>query len=154
MNMSTRWTKYLGASALALGLMFASSQAQAADGKGTYDVGYSTFVPVGIICTTGTVRQLNATRPTGFTHNIAGYRIQNHDSADSVYIGTVRVSSGTNGTDTHVATLGERLAAGASGVWHVFRDRKDSNNNTPIYCLAADAAGAAGAVVTVTWFGY
>ena len=119
---------------------------------GVFEVSYPTHAVTGVTCSTGTVIQWNATRPTGFGGKVAGYRLQNQDSADSVWIGGITVS-------TSAATaLGTQLAGGAPGdsaVWMVGYDYSRSTPvNSPMYCRAADAAGAAGVLVSVEWFGY
>lgn len=132
-----------------LGALLAAPRADAANS--IMDVGYSTFSAKGITCSTGTVIQINASRPTGFTSNIAGYRIQNQDSADPVWIGDVNVSSST------VANLGEMLNGGSPGdsvVYPVGKDYASDSQLVKVYCIAANGAGAAGATISVIWFGY
>lgn len=118
-----------------------------------FDVGYSSIAVVGVRCSTGTAIRVNATRPTGFTANLAGYRIQNQDGADAVWIGGVSVSSDTSAGGA-LTNLGEQLTAGSSGPYGIAKDYRSAAGLIPLYCLAADAAGAAGAVLSVVWFGY
>lgn len=119
----------------------------------TYEIGYTTTTPKGVICTTGTVVQLNATRPTGFVARVAGYRIQNQSSS-SVWIGGAQVSTHT-ATAAALAVLGEKLVAGANVTFHLGYDAgRTGLPLTPIYCRAEDAAGSSAAVMSVAWFGY
>jgi len=134
---------------LMAGLMVAPGLCFAANPS--YEVGYTTTVPRGVIVTTGTVVQLNGTRPTGFTARVAGYRIQNQDAASSIWIGGVSVSTSAAG----LATLGEKLGPGADIVFHLGVDVARSGLPlSPIYAMAADGAGADAVLVSVTWFGY
>lgn len=119
----------------------------------SFEVGYSTGLPRGVFCTTGTAVQINATRPAGFFGKVAGYRVQNQDSADSVWIGGVSVSS-TSTTSTDLAVLGERLVAGADGTYMLGVDYQGGGIEVPLYCRAADAAGTAAALLSIFWFGY
>ena len=120
----------------------------------SYEIGYTSAIPTGVRCTTGTVVQINLTRPTGFNAIVAGYRVQNQDDADAVWIGGVSVST-YSATAAALTALGEKLTAGSDGTYPLGRDY---NNGTaariPLYCRAADAAGAAGAILSVYWFGY
>ena len=135
--------KYLIA-ALAL---FGLSSAAHAD-NGTFTVGYSTFAPRGVICSSGVVTQLNATRPTGFKGAVAGYRIQNQDATNATWIGGPAVSTAI----ASLANLGAKLGAGDSGVWQVGYDA-DRAALVPLYCRNADA-DTDGIVVSVEWFGF
>ena len=148
--------KFLFTLALALALPGLARAEQA-----NFEVGYSSIATTGIACTTVTVVQINATRPTGFRANIAGYRITNQDSADAVWIGGPYVSTSTLqiGSSTDFANLGEKLAAGASAPYALGKEYQSvvSSAGAPLvrlYCKAADAAGAAGAVISIVWFGY
>lgn len=140
---------------MALGLMLISVKAQA--GELITDVGYSSMSVVGFRCSTGAVNgQINLTRPTGFSANVGGYRIQNQDSADDVWIGGVSVSSmPAVVTAANIANLGEKIAAGGNSPVTLGKDFSRSPVPlAPIYCKAADSAGADGVVVSVFWFGY
>ncbi len=121
----------------------------------TYEVGYSTFATVALHCTTGTAIQVNGTRPSGFTDNVAGYRIQNHNATSKTYFGGVFVAI-PGATVTNGAASGEYLAAGGgSGTWHLGKNPQLSGQPiTPLYCICESAAGANSCVITVTWFGY
>jgi len=133
---------------LALSL-FCATQAMAMGPTPTYEIAYSTFSQQGVICTTGTVVDLVATYPSGIQGGrAAGYRVQNQDSADAVWLGDVDVSTHT-GT---IANLGEKLTAGSNGTYHLWKDKNAVR--VGLYCIAADAAGAAGAVMSVLWFFY
>lgn len=123
-----------------------------AHAEAVFDVGYSTGLPIGVICTTGTVVQINATRPTGFTGKVVGYRVQNQDSADSVWNGGPNVSTTTT-TSADLTNLGERLVAGADAPFPLGYDYQNSRD-ARLYCRAADSAGASGVVLSVYWFGY
>ena len=133
-------------------VVLSCGEAQAGE-QPTFEVGYSSFAVVGVRCSTGTAIQINATRPTGFTATPAGYRVQNQDSADTVWIGGVSVSSDTS-TGGALTNLGEQLTNGSSGPYGVAKDYRSAAALVPVYCLAADAAGSAGAVLSVVWFGY
>ena len=134
---------------LALGV----SEAKAADAS--FEVAYSSFMTVGVRCSSGTANtQINATYPTGFRANVAGYRLGNQDSADDVFIGGPSLSTGTVTTDTKT-DLGEKIAAGASAPWPVGKTYLTGGVPLiPVYCKAEDDAGAAGVTLSVVWFGY
>ena len=122
-----------------------------AQAQAMFHVGYTTHGAVNVVCTTGTVVQTNATRPTGWGGRAVGYRVQNQDAGDAVWLGGVTIS-------THAASAagGEMLGPGSPGdsaVWMLGYDTRRSAE-VPLYCKAADAAGAAGALISVTWFGY
>ncbi len=136
-------------------LMAGLSGAAHADGRPTFEVGYSSFSQYGVICTTGTAMQVNASDPGDRSGmRIAGYRVQNQDSADAVWLGDVDVSTHTtNGNATAVTNLGEKLSAGADGPYPFWRDR-DGRSKVALYCLAADAAGADGVALSVFHFYY
>lgn len=148
--MKNRLYAFLGLAALCLA-MSPSAHAQA---KPAFEIGYSSAMPIGVRCTTGTVVQINLTRPTGFNAIVAGYRVQNQDDTDPVWIGGVSVST-YSATAAALGALGEKLTAGADGTYPLGRDY---NNGTatriPLYCRAADAAGVSGAILSVYWFGY
>lgn len=118
----------------------------------TYEVAYSSFASVGVRCSTGTVIQINLTRPAGFSANVAGYRFLNQAS-DASWIGGASVSTATANGD-NLDNLGEKLASGSSSVFQVFKDYRRNGSIVPVYCKAADALGANGAVLSVVWFGY
>ena len=128
------------------------SMAQSANG-GVFDVAYSTFGTRGVCVTTGTVVQINATRPTNFKARVAGYRIQNQDSADTIWIGGVSVTThSTNNNATAIANLGEQVVPGETTVWPVFKDA--DADVVKLYAKAADAASTVCAFISVMWFGY
>lgn len=112
----------------------------------TYDKGFSSATVMGVKCDTSTVKELTQTM-SGF--NIAAYRVVNTDSADEVYFGySNRVSS-----DALHADLGEKVAAGGSAVFEIGRN-PDTSAAVKLWCKAADAAGAAGARISLAVFGY
>lgn len=126
-------------------------------GQNFTDVGYSSVAVVGVKCSSGAVAvQLNATRPTGFSANVGGYRIQNQDSADAVWVGGVSVSTMPAVlTATNFANLGERIPSYGNSPFSLGKDYSTGAVPlAPLYCRAEDAAGAAGVIVSVVWFGY
>lgn len=133
--------------------LLALSLAGEARASGSFDIGYTTFTQSGIFCTTGTVVQINLTRPDGFAAVPVGYRIQNQDSADSVWLGKVDVTTHTS-TAANLLDLGEKLVAGADTTFQVGIDHRNTGARVPIYCRAADAAGAAAVLLSVLWFGF
>ena len=142
---------------LIVGTLFCMTAMLSATGSmaqgGVFDVAYSTFGARGVCVTTGTVVQINATRPTNFVARVAGYRIQNQDSADTVWIGGVDVTTHTtNNNATAVANLGEQVVPGETTVWPVFKD--SDSNMVKLYAKAADAASTVCAMISVMWFGY
>ena len=138
---------------LAVGL-FLFAPGDAAAQTAIYDQGYSTIAVKGFRCSTGTISQINLTRPAGFQMRVAGYRVQNQDSADAVWIGGASVSTSTL-AGAEIDLLGEKLIAGANAPYSLHKDPIRPNTpNVPIYCLAADAAGAGGVIVSVAWFGF
>ena len=136
-----------------LGLALLGGNAKA--GENITDVGYSSFSVTGVKCSSGPVAvQLNATRPTGFSANVGGYRIQNQDSADAVWIGGPSVSTSTLAGDG-ITNLGERIPSYGNSPVSLGKDySRGAVPLAPIYCRAEDAAGAAGVVISVFWFGY
>ena len=123
----------------------------AVQAQGMFHVGYTTHGVVNVICTTGTVVKINTDRPTGMGGRAVGYRVQNQDAGDAVWIGALTIS-----TSAASARGGEMLGAGSPGdssVWMLGYNYLLSAE-VPLYCKAADAAGAAGALISVTWFGY
>lgn len=130
----------------ALLLMGLSSVAKADDA--VFHVGYSSVAVRGVICSSGTVSQINATRPQGFKGAVAGYRVQNQDSTNNVWIGGPIVSTAA----ASIANLGLKLAPGDSAVWHVSYDDV-RRALVPLYCKNADA-DTDGLAISVEWFGY
>ena len=125
-----------------------------ANAQSAWDKGYSTWTAVGIYCTTGTSVQVNATRQIiGF--NIGGYRINNLDSADSVYIGSdISVSTDTSSA-VKLARLGERVSSGGSVSYELGMNAELANQpDVELWCLAVDAAGTASALVNLITFGF
>ena len=132
-----------------LALLLGASGAARAEGEAYFHVGYSSTALTGVRCSSGTVVQLNATRPTGYKAKVVGYRVQNQ-STGSIWIGGISVSTNV------VANLGEMLGAGTpgdSGVWMAGYDYR-RNADVPLYCRAADNLGAAGGSISVSWWGY
>lgn len=141
--------------AMVAALTLCASEASAAP---AFEIGYSTFATAGIRCSSGTAIQINLNRPTGFLASVAGYRVFNADSADSVWLGGVSVSTlpATAINASHTFTnLGEEVKPAASAPWPLGKDYgRGGVPLVPLYCKASDDAGAAGAVISVTWFGY
>lgn len=121
----------------------------------TYEIEYSTIIPMGVICTTGTVAHINITPPPGWDEDnlrIAGYSIQNQDDASPVWIGGENVTiSEADG----LSTLGFKLAAGSDVPWQLgHRQRRLNLGRHFLGCKADDAAGAAGVLLNLTWYAY
>ena len=129
---------------LLAGMLFCAGSAHA---ESVFDVGVTSHGVTGVACTTGTVVQINATRPTGFTSKVTAWRVQNQDGGDAVWIGGPAVSSSA------LSGLGGRLVAGDDAVFGLGYNPVLSANPA-LYCLAANAAGAAAATLSVEWFGY
>lgn len=135
------------------GLLWALAPGKARAVDVTYDKAHSTFTAVGVNCTTGTVVDLAPANSGGMI--ITAIRFQNQDSADSVWLGNLSVSTSTVSGDS-TANLGEQLAGGSPGdsvVWPVGYDSKRSAL-IEIGCRAADAAGANGVMLNRVTFGY
>ena len=133
-------------------LFAAISDASAATDP-TFEVGYSSFATKGVVCSTGSVTQINAVRPVGFGAQVAGYRISNDDSSNAVWLGRVNVSSATTTAAMRLAK-GEKLGPGANATWMTGKSYLQTTASlVPIYCLAADAA-TSGVELTLNWFGY
>lgn len=127
-------------------LMFLAVGAKAG---GVFDVGYSSMAVVGHDVTTGTAVNVLRTRPDNFAYNVAQVRIQNQDATHAIWCGhRPDVSLGTT------ATLGERIAIGASATYYVGKDPKRSGLDPQIHCIAATAAGTSLVKVSVVWFGH
>ena len=135
------------AAILSLGAVKAMAQSP------TFEVAYSTFATMGVNCTSGTVVNIVASRPTAFAANVAGYRILNQDSTNNIWLGGISVTTHTT-TDNGITNLGERLKPGESAVWPLYKDYKRLAAMVPIYCKAADAAATSGVKISVVWFGY
>ena len=123
------------------------------------EVNRSTATVGGVVCTTGTAIRVDvapnlAYGLMGSGENRSGIRIQNQDSADSVFIGfSAQVSTlpaAANITPAHIAHLGEQLAGGSPGQSAPFAFGK----GIQVWCRAADAAGVAGAAISVMQQGY
>jgi len=115
----------------------------------TYDQGFTTWTVVGVTCSTGTAIQLNSTdQLPGFL--IGGYRVQNQDPADAVWLG----ANSSVSTDTASGFLGEKLVADGNTPLTLGKGREDNRPLVPLWCKAADAAGAAGARLSLAIFGY
>ena len=128
---------------LGLGLCFLSGSASAFEL--TYEKTASTWTVTGVTCSTGTAIEITQSI-SGY--NLLNHRVQNQDSADAVWIGY------NSSVSTSAASgLGERLDAGASGTWSAGYEL-NAKRAVQIYCKAADAAGAAGVLLSVAAFGY
>lgn len=137
------FTAFLGL----LALLPKSAMAQEAN----YSKGHSTWTVTGVNCSTGTVGARIVISTVGFT--TSGIRITNQDPTYAVWLGPrIDVSSKTAFGDS-VTNRGEKLAAGASGVWELGYDMRGQIRPT-IFCIAADAAGGATVPLSVAIFGY
>lgn len=142
----------IGALLALLGL-FAAPEAKAAGPA--FEIGYTTFAVTGVICSTGTRSQINLTKPHNMGGVVAGYRVQNQDASNAVWLGGITVSTNTAGNVSGtLGALGEKLTAGSNAPWALGKDyNRSSVPLTPIYCLAPDAA-TSGVPLSVLWFGY
>lgn len=140
---------------LIFGLMIAMARPSSAV-EATFEIAYSSFASVGVKCSTGTQVRINATRPTGFTSNIAGYRIINQNATYAAFLGGPSVSTSTAGTAAanDYANLGERVGPRASDPFPVGKGYISTGGLVPVYCMCEDAAGANGCILSVVWFGY
>jgi len=124
-----------------------------AKAEGFFDIGYSSVAFSAVRCTTGTVVQLNATRPTGFSAGISGYRLLNQDSSPQsaeVWIGGTSVSTSVFSLDG----FGYRLKAGESADIKVAKDYRRAGNPVPIGCKAASSAAVGSLpIVSILWYG-
>ena len=118
-----------------------------------FDKGYSTWTVAGVYCTSGTAAEISGSID-GF--NIAAYRLINQDTTAAVWLGySSSVSTGTALVATGVdSNLGEKLAAGESGVWNVGKNPDIGLALLKLYCKAADAAGATGVRLSRALFGW
>ena len=132
---------------LALAVILVCLGAKAHAAQSVFDIGYSTFAVSAVGVTTGTVVQINVSRPTGFSANVAAYRLVNQDATYAIWCGGSAVAiSGAN--------RGEKLAAGASVVWPIGKNLTDGTL-TPIYCIADSAATATSLPqLSIVWFGH
>ena len=138
---------------LLIGALFALCMCGRAEaGNPTFEIGYGSHTLQGIVCTTGTVVQINGSRPSGIRGRVAGYLLQNYNS-DAIFVGDANVSTHT-GT---IANLGAKLTQNDSLPLHLGRDQA-RDAIAPIYCIAANAAtvdaGTSGAELMVWWFFY
>ena len=122
--------------------------------QAAFDKGYSTWTVVGVFCTTGTRVQLNATRQLpGFL--IGGYRVNNLDGADTLYVGHDRSVSTNTASAIALARLGERVVSGGSATYELGLNQDLADQpDVELWCMAVDAAGAAAALVNLVTFGY
>ena len=132
---------------LALAVFAGVSNAHAGGKTPTYEIGYSTFATVSVICTTGTAVNISTTPYTPQAQGPwAGFVVENQDSADTVWFGDDKVN----------AAVGSGLRLAPAGTWsvHLGKAKKSPNWLTPFYCEADSAAGAAGVQLLMFWFGY
>ena len=120
--------------------------------QSVFNVGYSTFMAAGISVTSGTPVQINATNPTGFTSNVAFYRITNNHPLIDIYVGDVNVS-----TDTVCPSCnpGHVLKAAGDYIdWPVNKDPKRASYRVPVYAQAANTTYVGQLPrLSVIWFG-
>lgn len=137
---------------LLLGLIFTAAAANAAD----FELGYSSWAVVGVKVTSGTAKQINAVRPTGFGAKVTGFRVQNQDPTYAVWIGyTSSVSTGPAVNAALAPNLGLQLVAGADAPFQLGNQQLAQNQPVvPLWVKAADGAGANGVHLSVEWFGY
>ena len=129
-------------------LSLISVSAQAA-GEANFSKGHPKWDSTGVNCSSGTATQITISTP-GFT--TSGVRLTNQSSVD-VWIGyDSSVSSKTAFGDSKVKR-GEKLAAGASGVWELGYDMR-AQSRPGLFCIAADAASTATAALSAAIFGY
>ncbi len=133
---------------LVVGLLMLGSKAHAY--QEVVEVYRSSATVGGVACSTGTPTARFgscglAYEEMGSGENRAAIRSQNHDASNDVYIGfSTQMSTDTN----NPAHLGEVLQeGGGNAVYQV-------GKSVEIYCQAADAAGAAGVVITGSQYGY
>ena len=101
-------------------------------------------------CSTGTAIRLDTNAANGLMgtgYNRAGVRLYNQDSADAVYIGFDSQVTSFTATTSVRSFQGEEIKSGVSAPYSIGRD-------IALWCIAADAAGASGASVSVMQFGY
>jgi hypothetical protein len=135
--------------ALAIGLAALTTPSYAA-GEAMFSKGHSSWTVTGVNCTTGTAIIL----PTTITGYItSGVRVINQDATYAVWIGQdVNVSTKTLLGDS-LTGRGEKVAAGASGVWEVGWDHT-KQIRPKLYCKAADGAGTNTVPLSIAVFAY
>lgn len=140
-------------------ILLAGAYSPALAAEETFDKAYQNFLSSGIVCSTGAVATeivAHIEASTGSVlkgYNLGGWRIQNQDSTYSVWLNNSSSVSTTTVSVAQKANLGEKLIAGANGVWPLSRDQY-ANTNIYIYCRAEDSAGASGITLSVAAFGY
>lgn len=108
----------------------------------------STATVAGVTCSTGTTINITGTISGYAAPNLLNHRLKNTDATYKVWIGfTSAVSSAT------LANLGERLDPGQDSTYSAGYD-PDTKANVKIWCIAADAAGAAGVILSRSLFGF
>ena len=131
---------------LMLALLVCSVRAQA------YELVYfkaaSTAAVAGVTCSTGTAINITGSISGYASPNLLNHRLKNTDSTYKVWIGFLStVSSST------LANLGERLDAGQDATYSAGYD-PDTKAPVKIWCIAADAAGASGVILSRSLFGF
>ena len=115
--------------ALLLALAFCAPMKALAAGEAMFSKGHSTWTVAGVSCT-ASATDITAT-VAGFS--ISAYRLLNTETTIAVYIGHDSLVS----NDTSNARAGERLAAGASGVWEIGKNPDLAQAAVKIWCRAA-----------------
>lgn len=134
--------------ALVASLAALTTKANAA-GEAMFSKGHPVWDSTGVNCTTGTVVQITASTSAYIT---SGVRLQNQGSFD-VWIGyDSNVSTKTLNADSKTKR-GEKLAAGASGVWELGYNYK-TNVHAKLFCIAADGAGTTTVPLSAAIFAY
>lgn len=133
-------------------LLLIASQAKAA--SPVFDVGYSTFVVVGVPLDTAPVgATLINSRPAGFSANVGFLRLVNPHPTWDIFVGDVNVS-----TDVYSANVGQIVKAnGGTTDWPIAKDPLRNAAYTPIYARPANTATVETnrrPRLTVIWIGY
>lgn len=144
--MLNRLTKFLAVAAL----LFCVSKPVHAEGDALFSKGHTMWDSTGVNCTTGTAVQITVSTPGWIT---SGVRLTNQDSTYAVWIGyDSNVSTKTLAGDAKVKR-GEKLVAGASGVWELGYDSR-SQTRPKLFCIAADGAGTSMVPLSAAIFAY
>ena len=132
-------------------LLASLSNPALAAGEASFSKGHPMWDATGVNCSSGTATATQITVSTpGFV--TSGVRLINQSAFD-VWIGYDNAVSTKTLIGDSAVKRGEKLAAGASGVWELGYDSR-AQVRPKMFCRAADAAGATTAALSVAIFAY
>lgn len=115
-----------------------------------FDQGFSTWTVVGVKCSSGPTPTSIGGGTPGF--RISTYRLQNQDDTEAVWIGHDANLSSTTVSANTLARLGEKLTPNSNGTWNI--GVSTASVRLSLFCIAEDAAGAAGVILSKSVWSY